>query len=121
MADSLRDMIDNGVRVMGTPEAAGLSIEDVADALIDKQQRNEVEKAEAYRAAMIRRRQNKEAVGRDADEFLDAAGNFETKGRYVVDDRYPDPFGIPVRAADPEQPDSETKEQDQRRNVVDRY
>jgi len=108
VADSLRDLISSGVEVFKTPEAAGLSIEDVADALIDK-------KGERYREAMLRRQANESAAGKDADVYLDAAGNFESKGGYEVEERYADPFGIPVSPADPEPAESIVKEKDQRR------
>ena len=95
MADSYRDLIDSGLEVFKTPEAAGLSIEDVADALLEK-------KGARYREAMLRRQENESARGKDADEYLASAENFESKGRFEVEERYPDPFGIPVSPADPE-------------------
>ena len=115
VADSLRDMINDGLEVFKSQEAAGLTKEEVADSLLIGQQLKEAKKAEEYRAAMLRRRQNQEAQGRDADEYLDAAENFETKGRFEVEERYPDPFGIPVSPADPEPAESLVKENDQRR------
>ncbi len=108
--------ITNAAAIAGEGINRGLTKEEVVD-LLD-------EGAENKRAALRGRIDEKRAERAEraqsqktADDYLgETARGFQSKGKFVEQERYPDPFGVPVSPADPER---YTKEEQREINAQD--
>tara|TARA_R100000951_G_scaffold116741_1_gene130327 strand:- start:6324 stop:9137 length:2814 start_codon:yes stop_codon:yes gene_type:complete len=95
-------MLTDSAYIAGLGQDVGLDLDEVVDGLLTAKEKKETEKGARYREAMLRRQANAGAENIDVDKLLEDAGAFESKGRFEAAERYPDPFGIPVSPADPE-------------------
>jgi len=100
--DFTRDILLRGASIAGDGAHGGLDVGEVADALslatnAKKQKLREQQRKNRGRRA--ERAGNNEA----AEAFLrDDSRRFQSTGKFVEEERYPDPFGIERSAADPE-------------------
>lgn len=102
MADTLRDLITNGAYAAASVVDDDYSLEELVDAgLSDKEakKRRIKERSANFQARRAERAGNQQ----NAEDFLaEDSRRFESIGSFVEQERYPDPFGIPVSGADPD-------------------
>lgn len=99
MADTLNDLIINGAYAAAPIVDDSYSVEDLVDAGLADKKRKIKERSEKFQARRAERAGNQQS----AEDFLaEDTRRFESKGSFVEQERYPDPFGIPVSGADPD-------------------
>lgn len=92
-------MADSDILRGAQQRAAGETLGLTQDEVLELKRRQIQQRSEDFQARRAERAGNQQ----EAEEFLrDDSRRFETKGRFEEQERYPDPFGIPVSAADPE-------------------
>ena len=92
-------MADSDILRGAQQRAAGETLGLTQDEVLELKKRQIQQRSADFQARRAERAGNQQ----EAEEFLrDDSRRFETKGRFVEQERYPDPFGIPVSAADPE-------------------
>lgn len=116
MADTLNDLIINGAYAAAPIVDDNYSVDDLVGAGLADKKRKIKERSEKFKAQRAEQAENQQA----AEDFLaEDSRRFESKGSFESQERYPDPYGIPVSPKDIELDTSLRDEQafDQQRGV----